>query len=195
MAIIFVCSSFERDMRKEGWSLVADVGSKKRRFCGWDFARPTELDTSEIALVKFVSGDDPASDCGEGHLHPYTSSLSMLKRARGEEPVGGRILRNCNWGQRHGEALVRNLEVIPERFWPKMIILPGTVWKGRYDLRQQGLKEFRTLLVPALFSPGTKTCSLGFVPLSWPASNRMRGDFSDMCSFICLKEIPSTPVP
>ena len=189
MAIIFVGSSFERDMWKEGWSLVSDVGSKKRRFFGWDFARPTELDTSEIELVKFVSGDDPASDCGEGHLHPYTSGASMLKRARGEEPVGGRILRNCNWGQRHGEALVRNLEVIPERFWPKMIILPGTVWKGRYDLRQMGLKEFPALMVPALFGAGSKTCSLGFVPLSYPASIRMRDEFSDMCSFVRLKEL------
>ena len=193
MAVIFVRSNFERDMRKEGWRLVTDVGSKKRRFFGWDFARPTELDTSEIALAPFVSGSDPVFDCGEGHLHPYTSGESMLKRARGEEPVDGRILRNCNWGQRHGEALLRNPEVIPEKFWGKTIILPGTVWKGRYDWPEE-LKGRRAFMVPTLLNV-MRRWELSFMPLSFPASSRVFGGFSDMGSFIRLKEMPSIPVP
>ncbi len=101
-----IVSGFDRDMRNESWKLLEDTGE------------PVEFDASRLELVSFLQTDEP-----------YAGGETMLKRARGKEPVKGQMLVGCNWGQRHGEALLRNQHLIPVEWRGKVIVLPGTVWQ------------------------------------------------------------------
>lgn len=101
-----IVSDFDRDMRNENWKLLEDTGD------------PADFDASRLELASFLQTDEP-----------YTGGETMLKRARGKEPVNGQMLVGCNWGQRHGEALLRNQHLIPVEWRGKVIVLPGTVWR------------------------------------------------------------------
>jgi len=147
-----IVSGFDRDMRNESWKLLEDTGD------------PAEFDASRLELVSFLQTDET-----------YTGGETMLKRARGKEPVNGQMLVGCNWGQRHGEALLRNQHLIPVEWRGKVIVLPGTVWQGGSRGR---------LVTYLIFSGGQWV--LNFL---WLDSD-FRFDFYSLCRLLRLRELP-----
>jgi hypothetical protein len=100
-----IVSGFDHNKRDDGWTLLEDTSEL------------ADFEVGELELVTLVESSESS-----------IAGKTVLKRARGEMSVNGQKLVGCNYGQRHGEALVRNQHLIPVEMRGKVIVLPGTVW-------------------------------------------------------------------
>ncbi len=99
VAELMVMPVFSRDMRKEDWELLEDVGDPD----------PAEIIIADLEVVSFLKGDET-----------LVSGEVMRNRA---------VELQANLGQRHAEFLLKHQEEIPKEFRKFYLVFPGTVWR------------------------------------------------------------------
>ncbi len=90
---------FSRDMRKEGWKLVEDIGG------------PGKVVITDLEIISFLH---------EGEKEKSVSGEVMRSRA---------VDLGANLGQRHAEYLLEHQIEIPKEFRKFYLVFPGTVWR------------------------------------------------------------------
>lgn len=117
-------TDFDYDKRNDGWILLEDVNEPVDFEVSVTFSVPLRGKTAslKVSSLELVSFFEPS----ENQKVTIPAEV-VLQRSRGE--VGSRKLRGCNWGQRHGEALIRDESKMPSEWRARIIVLPGTVWE------------------------------------------------------------------